>query len=299
MDWTLLQTFLAVAKTGSFSKAAEQLSASQPTISRHVQQLEEQLGCKIFVRHSRGVKLTERGTQLLEQAQGVDAQVAALLRRQGQPAAQTAGTVRVSVNEPIGLYVLPAWIGLFRDRHPEIQLELVIDNRASDLTHRDADLAVRMFRSEQPNLIAKRIGSVPLGLYAHRDYIARRGVPKGRSDLSHHDVFGQDADPSWHRMISQMGFKRDDFPVRSDSLALHVQGLLGGAGIAGVHVMMAKRYPELVRILEDITLLDLEMWLVVHEELRHEPTIRKVFDSLYEFLLDYVSPGDAPVPSTT
>ncbi|HEX9620140.1 MAG TPA: LysR family transcriptional regulator [Polyangiaceae bacterium] len=81
MDWTLLQSFLEVVKTGSFSKAAQQLATSQPTVSRHVQQLEEQLACKVFVRHSRGVELTERGAALFQKAQGIDAQIAAVLRQ--------------------------------------------------------------------------------------------------------------------------------------------------------------------------------------------------------------------------
>jgi DNA-binding transcriptional LysR family regulator len=291
VDWTLLQTFLAVAKTGSFSKAARALTATQPTISRHVQQLEEQLGSKIFVRHSRGVKLTERGEQLFEQAQGVDAQIAALLRRQALAETQTAGTVRISANEPIGLYVLPEWLGVFREQYPSIQLELVIDNRASDLTHRDADLAVRMFRPEQPNLLAKRVGDVPVALYAHRDYLARHGTPEGLDDLSRHTVFGQDVDPTWLRIIHQMQLQRDYFPLRSDSLALHVQALLAGVCIAGAHVAFAQRHPELVRVLDGVPLPELEMWLVVHEELRREPTIACVFDSLHEFLSDYVGEG--------
>src|SRR5687768_15569635 len=128
MDWTLLQTFLNVAATGSFSKAAQQLALSQPTVSRHVQSLERQLRYKVVLRHSRGVTLTERGRALFEQARGLDAQIATLLRRQPISRPEALGTVRISVNEPIGLYVLPPWLKQMRTQHPRLELEISIDN---------------------------------------------------------------------------------------------------------------------------------------------------------------------------
>lgn len=243
---------------------------------------------KVFVRHSRGVELTERGTALFRQAQGIDAQIAALLRRQGGPGTSLSGTVRISVNEPIGIFVLPEWIGQLRQGHPELDLELVIDNRATDLSRRDADIAVRMFRPSQPNLVAKKVGDVALGLFAHRGYLKHHGTPKTASDMRRHTFLGMDGDPQWQQQIAALGLAREQFRVRSDNLALHWHALLRGVGIAGAHLALAHRQSDLIRVLEHIPLPSLAMWLVVHEELRHEPAIAVALASLHEFLSDYV-----------
>lgn len=289
MDWTLLQTFLNVAATGSFSMAAKQLDLSQPTVSRHVQALERQLRHKVFLRHSRGVTLTERGRALFEQARGLDAQITTLLRRQPLSPVEALGTVRVSVNEPIGLYVLPDWLKLMRADHPQIELEISIDNEVTDLSRREADLAVRMLRPVPAHLIGKRVGKVPLGLFAHQSYIDRYGEPTRIDAIGAHTVLGMDADRLWPGQVAALGLRREDFHLRTDSLALHFESLLRGVGIAGTHLALARRYPELRQVLRDLPLPALEMWVVVHEELRREPIVSLAFDSLCEFLGGYVS----------
>jgi DNA-binding transcriptional LysR family regulator len=289
MDWTLLQSFLAVANSGSLSTAARLLDASQPTLSRHIAALEKQLGYKVLLRHSRGVKLTDRGLRLLEQAQGLDAQIAAIVRRQPTERPGALGTVRISVNEPIALYVLPPWLSRMRDAYPDLELELVVDNALTDLSRRAADLAVRMLRPEAPQLIGKKVGEVRLGLFAHRAYIERHGEPKRLHDIGVHTVLGMDADRLWPAQVAGLGLRREDFKLRTDSLALQFEALLAGVGIAGTHVALAKRHPELVQVLHEVRLPALDMWVVVHEELRRERGISLVFDALAEFLGEYAS----------
>ncbi len=287
MDWTLLQSFLAVAETGSLSTGAKQLDASQPTISRHVQTLEKQLGYKVFLRHSRGVELTDRGAQLYEQARGLDAQIAAIVRRQPLARPEAMGTVRISVNEPLGLYVLPEWLVQVRSQYPQLELELVVDNSLADLSRREADLAVRMLRPEPAHLVGKKVGLVPLGLFAHRSYIERKGEPQRLEDIASHTVLGMDADPLWPSQVASLGLRREDFALRTDSLALQYEALLAGVGIAGTHLALARRHPQLVQVLKQVPLPALEMWVVVHEELRREPAISTVFESLCAFLGAY------------
>jgi DNA-binding transcriptional LysR family regulator len=287
MNWTLLQSFLAVAQTGSLSTGAKQLDASQPTISRHIQTLEKQLGYKVFLRHSRGVELTDRGAQLYEQARGLDAQIAAIVRRQPLARAEAMGTVRISVNEPLGLYVLPEWLVQVRTQYPQLELELVVDNSLADLSRREADLAVRMLRPEPSHLVGKKLGLVPLGLFAHRSYIERKGEPQRLEDIANHTVLGMDADPLWPGQVASLGLRREDFALRTDSLALQYEALLAGVGIAGTHLALARRHPELVQVLKQVPLPALEMWVVVHEELRRERAISTVFESLAEFLGAY------------
>jgi len=292
MDWTLLQSFLAVAGSGSLSTGAKQLDLSQPTISRHIQTLEKQLGYKVFVRHSRGVELTDQGARLLEQAQGLDAQIAAIVRRQAPARAQLMGAVRISANEPIGLYVLPPWLGQMRALYPQLALELEIDNTLADLSRRQADIAVRMVQPEPARLIAKKVGKVALGLFAHRRYLEKHGEPQGPADIQSHTVLGMDADPLWPAQIARLGLRREDFALRTDSLALQFEALLAGVGIVGTHLKLAQRYPELVRVLRAVPLQPLETWVVVHEELRRERAVSIAFDSLVQFLKDYCAGAD-------
>jgi DNA-binding transcriptional LysR family regulator len=292
MDWTLLQSFLAVAGTGSLSTGARQLDLSQPTISRHIQALEKQLGYKVFVRHSRGVQLTDPGARLLEQARGLDAQIAAIVRRQAPARAQLMGAVRISVNEPIGLYVLPPWLAELRASYPQLALELEIDNTLADLSRRQADIAVRMVRPEPSRLIAKKVGEVALGLFAHRRYLEKHGEPQGPAAIQSHTVIGMDADPLWPALIARLGLHREDFALRTDNLALHFEALLAGVGIAGTHLQLARRHPELVRVLRAVPLQPLEMWVVVHEELRRERAVSLAFDSLVKFLKGYCADAD-------
>ncbi len=289
MDWTLLQSFLAVAGCGSLSKAAKRLTLTQSTVSRHVQTLEEQLGVPLFVRHSRGVRLTQRGEALHRQAQGIDERIAALLRGQVAEDAEPRGVVRLSVNEPIGLFVLPEWVARLRCERPEIQIEVLVDNGITDLSTRAADIAVRMFRPQSSGLIARRVGALPLGLYAHRNYVGQHGLPSTLEEVTpRHTIAGQDSDATWLRSIAQMGLARELFALRSDSLAFLLQvGLVGGA-IVGMHRALARRYPELVRVLEHVELPDLELWMVVTEEQRHDPAVACVFESLNVFLEEYV-----------
>jgi DNA-binding transcriptional LysR family regulator len=291
MDWTLLQTFLNVAASGSFSTAAKQLDLSQPTVSRHVQALERQLRYKVFLRHSRGVMLTERGIALFEQARGLDVQIGALLRRQPISLPEALGSVRLSVNEPIGLYVLPDWLKAMRVKHPQLQLEISIDNELSDLSRREADVAVRMLRPEAAHLVGKRIGAVPLGLFAHESYIARHGEPEGIEQIGAHTVLGMDAHRLWPAQVAALGLRREDFSLRTDSLALQFEALLRGVGIAGTHLALARRHPELRQVLRGVRLPPLEMWVVVHEELRRERAVALVFDALCGFLSTYVAPA--------
>ncbi len=284
----MLQSFLAVAGSGSLSKAAKRLELTQSTVSRHIQTLEEQLGAGLFVRHSRGVHLTRRGEALYHQAQGIDERIAALLRGQSSEETDAQGTVRLSVNEPIGLFVLPRWFVGIRRTHPGVQLEVIVDNGVTDLATRAADIAVRMFRPQTDGLVGRRIGVSPLGLYAHRDYVERHGVPDSLKAIDEHTVAGQDADAGWRRTIAAMGLLPEQFALRTDSLALQFQVALAGGAIVGTHRALAERHPELVSVLDDVELQELELWVVATEEQRHDAAVACVFDSLVDYLTSYV-----------
>ena len=289
MDWTWLQSFLAVASQGSFSEAARLLDVSQPTISRHIRALEQIWGRPLFVRHNRGIELTDAGHSLLVEARGIDESISALLRHKESDPDNPGGSVRVSVNEPVGLFMLPEWIAALRSEHPRIQLELVIDNTSADLSRREADVAVRMYEPRQQQVVARKVADSQLGLYAHERYIERYGQPQGLSEMSQHTFAGLDRDPSWPALLRQLGLGSDLFALRSDSLALHVQALLAGIVIASTHTSFAERQACLVRVLPKVQFPPLPVWVVMHEELRADPAVLMVFRSLASYLGAYFS----------
>lgn len=287
VDWSWFQTFVSAAKAGSFTAAAENLGLSQATVSRHVQALEEHLGVALFVRHARGLALTERGAELLGTAQGLGVQVDALVRRATGMREVPAGDVRVSANEPIGVHVLMPCLAKLRAKHPDVHVELVIDNRSADLRRREADIAVRMFEPRQLDLIAKRIGEVSLGLFASRAYVKRHGKPCSLADRAEHTLIGFDHDPDWARQIREVGLTAADFIFRTDSLNAQIAAMVAGVGIAGTHVRIGERL-GLVRVMPDLPLKPLPVWLVTHEELRTSAAVRVVFDALEQHLRRHV-----------
>lgn len=291
IGWDRIETFLRVAEAGSLTAAARQLRISQPTLSRQIAELEERLGVGLFVRHGRGLALTDRGAELLSTARDLDQHAQVFLRRAAGLRAEPSGTVRISANEPIGIYVLQPCLARLRAEHPKIALELVVENSAANLSRREADIAVRMFRPRQPDLVAKRLGTLELGLYGHVEYLARHGEPKGLQDATQpgQTVIGFDRDPAWLVLLEQLRLRPEHFAFRSDSLAVHMQAVLAGVGLGVLHVLLAARHPELRRVLEQVDFGSLELWLVMHEDVRESAAVRVVFEALAPALEAYAS----------
>lgn len=290
-QWSRLESFLRVVETGSFTAAAELLEISQPTVSRRVAELERALGARLFVRHARGVALTDRGAELHEAARQLDAEMEQVLRRAQGLREKPSGSVRLSVNEPLGVFALAEWYGTLHAKYPDIRLDVVVENAVADLSRRDADVAIRMFQPSQPDLVARRIGEVSVGLFASRDYVRARGLPQRREDITRHTFIGLDRTPGWAASLHQMGLTRDAFHLRTDSLATQLMALRAGSGIAGMHLALARRFPELVRVLPEWQWPPLELWLVMHEDLRSSPAVRAVWAELASFLEAYVAEG--------
>ena len=288
--WRLLETFVRVAEKGSLSAAAATLEISQPTASRYIQALEGELGARLFVRHSRGLELTPRGDELFAAARSLDDGVRALFRRAAGLREVPRGTVRISVHEPFGVYVLPEFFAQLRRDCPEISIEVVIDNTVADLSRREADIAVRMFRPEQLSLVIRRVGATRMGLFASRAYLRRAGVPQSVQDARAHTLIGSDRDAAWARAITALGLSPSDFAFRTDSLVAQVQAILQGVGIGATHLRIAARHPTLVPVLPKLAIPPVKVWLVMHEDLRGNPAVRAVFDALGVFLEDELSP---------
>ncbi len=270
LDWNLYRSFLAVLREGSLSGAARALGLTQPSLGRHIDALEQALGTTLFTRAPDGLRPTAMARELqpCAEAMAQASQHAARVASGGEP--ETRGTVRLTASHIIGGEVLPALLAPFCAQHPHTSIELVLSNASDDLLKREADIAVRMVRPTQQSLVAKRLGRVDVGLFAHQSYVKTRGLPRSPQDIGHHLLIGPDQDTMTKRLLAQRGFalKPGDFALRCDSELAQLAALRAGLGIGGCQLGIARQDAALVPVLPDLTLFSLDMWLVTHAGLR-------------------------------
>lgn len=293
VGWELWRTFLAVAKTGSLSAAARALALTQPTVGRHVDSLEMSVGVPLFTRSQTGLVPTPTALTLVPHAEAMAASAEALKRTASGDAEGESGVVRLAASEIMGVEVLPQLLAGFCASYPRIVLEIAVSNRQENLLRRDADLAVRMARPTQEALVARRIGDVPIGLFAHRSYVERRHLPRHPADIFKHELIGVDRDAArlGGLTIADRPLTQDVFAYRSDNDLAQLAALRAGLGIGVCQIAIARRSADLVAVLPDQVQFRLEMWLVMHEDLRTSRRIRLLFDHLSVALLDYVRAG--------
>lgn len=289
MNWQLYQCFYAVAVAGSLSKASAAMNLSQPTLSRNIAKLEQQMGVDLFARASTGVVLTQFGTRLLADVEQMASAAERLHRLEGLDDSKLSGTVRISVNEIVGVYLMPSALAAFQRHFPDIQIEMVISNSASNLNKRDADMAFRMFRPQQPNLIMRRLPDMALGLYAHKEYLTQYAPISDLADLLHHRLIGFDQSSQFIDAANAMGWplKTEHFCLRTDSLLTQVQLINQAAGIAVTHDGIAKLNNHWQAVLPQLPIPSMACYLVCHQDLQHNPRMRTLMD----FLVDWFDAG--------
>jgi DNA-binding transcriptional LysR family regulator len=295
--WDLYRSFLAVAREGSLSAAARRLRLTQPTLGRHIEALEDALGVALFTRSPGGLAPTAAALDLVPPAEAMEAAAAALVRAASGAADEARGVVRLTASEMMGGEVLPAMLARFRAAHTGIVLELMLTNRTEDLLRRDADIAVRMARPRQEALLARRIGTVGIGLYAHRRYLAAQGTPRRLDELLRHQLIGFDRDAtSWNSVGGPAPeITRESFAFRCDSDLAQLAALRAGLGIGGCQHAIARRDRHLVPVLPRELALSLEMWLAMHEDLHASRRVRLLFEHLAGELGGYAA-LTAPAP---
>lgn len=291
IGWELYRSFLGVLKDGSLSAAARAIGCTQPTVGRHIDALEEALGVVLFTRSQLGLMPTEAALALRTYAEAMDSTAASLERAASSQGDGVRGVVRVSTSEVMGVEVLPPIVAGLREQHPELKIELVLTNRVQDLLQREADIAVRMLRPRQEQLLARRVGMIELGLHAHKDYLERHGVPGNPSELAKHSMIGYDQPTAFVRNAGKSfpGYNRETFAIRTDSDLAQLALIRCGAGIGICQVALARRDANLQRVLVDPFSLQLETWVTMHEGLRSSPRCRATFDALVEGLQQHAA----------
>ena len=283
-DWTLVRSFLAVLDAGSLMGAARRLGAQQPTLSRHVAELEAQLGAPLFERTGRGVTPTALALVIAGGARTMEAGADALGRALVGRRSAATGTVRITTSDVAAVWLLPPLLAELQAAEPGIQIELVASNGLSNLLRREADIAVRMVRPAQQSLLAKKLAEIPIVAAAHSSYLARAGTPRGAGELLRHRLIGFDNDPSMLRGFAALGVAvtREHFALRTDDQVAYGRLVACGAGIGFVAGYAVRQWPGVQTLLPGLRIPPLPCWLAVHREIRGNPLVRRVFDYLAE-----------------
>lgn len=281
-DWALVKSFLAVLDAGSLMGAARRLNAQQPTLSRHVAELESQLGAPLFERTGRGVTPTALALAIADSARQMQAGAEALAHRVAGRAAATGGTVRITTSQVAAAWLLPGVLSGLQQAEPGIQVELVASNQLSNLLRREADIAVRMVRPAQSTLIARKLADLPIVAAAHLDYLSRAGTPRAPADLLRHRLIGYDRDDTIERGFAKLGFPlpREAFALRTDDQVAYGRLVAAGAGIGFVAEYNLAHWPGVQAVLPMLRIPPLPCWLAVHREIRGNPVVRRVYDYL-------------------
>ncbi len=288
-SWDFYRTFLAVLEHGSLSAAARELGLTQPTVGRHILALEQSVGAELFTRSQQGLLPTDTALVLKPYAETLASTTAALLRAASGSKDKVSGTVRISASEVIGAEVLPPILAGLQASYPDLIVELSASDTVEDLLQREADIAVRMVAPAQEALLARHIGIISLGLFAHRSYIERYGKPETLEELRRYKLIGFDRQTAYIRMMTKRYpmLEGVSFSFRSDhSIALH-NALRAGIGIGFLQIPLAGRDPALVQLLPEIE-VEIDTWIVMHENLKTSPRCRVTFDALVMGLLDYI-----------
>jgi len=286
LDWNQLKAFLQTAQTGSLSAAARKLGLTQPTLSRQVAAIEQQMGVTLFERVGKAMVLTPTGLDLLEHARAMGAAAEALgLAASGRSQA-VGGVVSVSATDAVATYLLPPIVQRLRAQEPGIAVEVIASNALSDLLRREADIAIRHVKPEQPDLIGRLVREAQAFFYASEAWVQTHGHPRSAEDAVLLPFVGSDRNGQYLAYLRQHGLNlsEDNFNCYSDHTVAHWALVRQGMGIGAMMDEIARETPGMVRVLDDLPPVRFPIWLVSHRELRTSRRIRVVFEALAEGL---------------
>lgn len=286
LDWSYIRSFLAVAEGGSLSAAAKALNQSQPTLGRHIKAAEAALGAELFVRVPKGLKLTDAGMLLLAPAREMADAYARLSTLAAGRDTDLTGTVRITASVVVSHYILPEIIAELRAEVPEIDIELVPSDDVENLLYRDADIAVRMFRPTQLDVIARKLFDQPLALYASKGLLERIGQPETTDDLASMPFVGFDRSDVIIRAMQDTGLSVDRgfFGVRCDDQSAYWKLVCAGCGVGAMQTVIGDAEPRVTRINIQPDLPPLPVWLAAHEAVYRTPRVQRVWRYIAERL---------------
>lgn len=294
LDWSHVRAFLAVAETGSLSAAARALGQSQPTLGRHIKAAEAALGAKLFVREPGGLRLTEIGSTLLGPAREMAEASARFETLAAGRDMGLSGTVRITASVVVSHYLLPGIIAELRRAEPDIEVELVPSDTTENLIFREADIALRMFRPTQLDIVTRKIGDSRMALYASAELLSRFGQPANLEDLRRLPFVGFDRSDMILRLARDWGLDVDRhfFGVRCDDQTAYWKLVCAGCGVGGMQTVIGDAEQRVRRLDFQPGLPPLPVWLAAHEAMHKIPRVKRVWDFLADALPHSLRSGD-------
>ncbi len=281
-DWNDLRYLLAIARTGSLAGAARDLGVEHTTVGRRLAALEATLGARLFLRGPGGLSATPAGLEILPIAEEIATRVETIERRVSGADARVDGTVRLTTSEAISGYFTKQFWAL-RYRHPELMIEILSGNRAYDLSRGEADLAVRVRETTEPDLITRKLGRAVWSLYAAPSYLERKGAPAAPEDLRGHDLISFDeslgAVPG--ALWLQEHGEGANIVMRGNSIVAVLNAAIFGMGLALLPCFMGDAEPALRRLTPRALGLR-DVYLVVHPDLARVARVRAVMEFIVE-----------------
>ena len=286
LDWNQLKAFLETAETGSLSAAARKLGLTQPTLSRQVAAIEQSMGVTLFERVGKSMALTPTGLDLLEHARAMGAAAEALSLAATGSSQAVRGVVSVSATDVVATTLLPPMVKKLHDQEPGITIDVIPSNALSDLLRREADIAIRHVKPEQPDLIARLIREASAHFYASESWVNAHGHPRSAEDAARLSFVGSDRSGQYLGYLRMHGLPLSEanFSCYADHSVAHWALVRQGMGIGVMMEEIALATPGMVRVLDDLPPVRFPIWLVTHRELRTSKRIRMVFDALAQGL---------------
>jgi DNA-binding transcriptional LysR family regulator len=289
VDWDKIRIFYTVAEAGSFTRAGDDLGLSQSAVSRQISALERELKAPLFHRHARGLILTEQGDLLFRAARDMRMRLETTRARLVETSERPSGELKVTTSIGLGASWIARRIGEFLDLYPDVRVELILINQDLDLAMREADVAIRLHRPHQPDLVQRRLFTVHHNAYASKDYIKHFGEPKTLADLDEHRIVTlAENQPAHflevHRFLTRSPDRKDLRQARlqvGDGLALRA-AVATGAGIGMLPAYAAEGHSDLVQVLRDYETPSLDCYFVYAEEMRSIARLQAFRDFLIQ-----------------
>jgi DNA-binding transcriptional LysR family regulator len=282
-DWNRARAFLVTAEEGSLAAAARSLGMTQPTLGRQVAALEREIGVDLFARRGRGLELTPNGIKLLAHVRLMGEAASRFSLSASGKSEFIEGNVCITASELLSAFVLPPMIQTLRDMEPGIEIEINATNEERDLNRREADIAIRNFRPTQPDLITRKLGSVRGHLYAAKSYLQQLGNPQSMAELNKASYIDTEKPGRLLALLNAQGFNlsQQNFPVISNSHIVQWELVKLGAAITATVEDIGDNEPLVERlVIPGLSPIEMDLWIVTHNELRTSRRIRRVFDFL-------------------
>jgi DNA-binding transcriptional LysR family regulator len=291
MDWDKLRIFHAVADAGSLTHAGDSLHLSQSAVSRQIRALEESLNTTLFHRHARGLILTEQGELLFDATRHITKRLDAAAARIRDSEEEVFGQLRVTTTIGFGtLWLAPRLTALY-EKYPDLNVDLMLEERVLDLPMREADVAIRMKEPSQADLIRKRLMSVRMRLYAAPTYLEKFGTPESLYDLKHHRLVCQNTDSAQvsagAMLIRELMSYEIERTLTVNNYFGVLQSVISDLGIGVLPDYLTEDFPSLVRVLPGTESVEVPVFLAYPEELRQSKRVEAFRDFVTEEVIAY------------